>query len=288
MYVVAGCLCGLCQLPYELDNLMILRGTVFSKILEMETGISILVPNSALGAPLCKVVYLLHGVCGRSGDWLDYTMLPVYAEKYSLAFVMPEVARSFYSDMAFGQKFYSYIVDELPGLVANVFKVSARREDTAVIGASMGGYGALKCALSRPEQYGYCAAFSSACLFLREGLDHQRRNGASEEFRTMYGERLINDFVSIFGVDLAWREDFEISALARRVEQQQSRPELFMACGADDFFAADNRRFAQTMENSSFAFTYREWPGGHDWAFFNQALERSLEHFFAPEPRAAR
>jgi len=258
---------------------MILRGPLFSKTLEMETGISILVPNASLGAPLRQVVYLLHGVCGRNGDWLDYTMLPTYAEKFNLTFIMPEVARSFYTDMRFGQKFYSYIVDELPRIVANVFNISSKREDTSIVGASMGGYGALKCALSRPEQYGYCAAFSSACLYLKEGLDNQRINGGRDEFRKIYGERLINDFVSAFGVDLEWRADDELSALAQRLGDHKIKPEVYMACGADDFFSADNRRFSEAMKKSPFSFTYQEWPGIHDWTFFNQALEKSLEHF---------
>lgn len=32
------------------------------------------------------------------------------------------------------------------------------------MGLSMGGYGALKCALKYPEQYAGCAAFSPACI----------------------------------------------------------------------------------------------------------------------------
>jgi len=48
---------------------MILRGNFFSQKLEMETSITIVAPNKFYSQPY-KVVYLLHGLCGRSGDWV--------------------------------------------------------------------------------------------------------------------------------------------------------------------------------------------------------------------------
>ncbi|WP_018604965.1 alpha/beta hydrolase [Uliginosibacterium gangwonense] len=259
---------------------MILRGTFFSTTLEMETNLTVLIPNNRLRQPLGKVAYLLHGLCGRSGDWLDYTMLPVYAEQHDLVFVMPEVARSFYNDMQFGQKFFSYVVDELPQIVRNVFQVSSRREDTGVIGASMGGYGALKCALSRPEQYAWCAAFSSASLYLKEGLERQRTHGNNSVFRSVYGERLLNDFEAIFSPALIWREEDEITALAARAKTMPNQPQIYLACGSEDYFCADNQRFKQDMDALQLDMAFESWAGKHDWVFFNEALEKSLQHFF--------
>ena len=68
---------------------MILRGVFFSQKLEMETNISIIAPDNFSNQPL-KVVYLLHGICGRSGDWIDYSMLPNYSKEYQVLFIMPE------------------------------------------------------------------------------------------------------------------------------------------------------------------------------------------------------
>jgi S-formylglutathione hydrolase FrmB len=125
---------------------MILRGNVFSKILEMDTGITIVTPNDFKMDGTYKVVYLLHGACGNNGTWADYSMLPVYANHGKTIYVLPEVARSFYTDMKYGFKYFSYITEELPNICKTVFNISADREDTAIIGGSMGGYGALNCA----------------------------------------------------------------------------------------------------------------------------------------------
>jgi len=118
---------------------MILRGTFYSEILEMETHVSFAFPDRKRCATPRKVVYLLHGLKGRSGDWLDYSTLPAYAGRYEALFVMPEVGRSFYSDMEFGQRFFSFVADELPAAVGEAFAISAEREDSLVVGASMGG-----------------------------------------------------------------------------------------------------------------------------------------------------
>ncbi len=61
----------------------------------METGITIIAPGDYNRDQPFQVVYLLHGLCGRSGDWVDYTMLPAYANQYQTLFVMPDGARSF-------------------------------------------------------------------------------------------------------------------------------------------------------------------------------------------------
>jgi len=259
---------------------MILRGSVFSKILEMETGITIVTPNDFKTGRTYQVAYLLHGLCGRSGDWVDYTMLPVYANDYNVIFIMPEVARSFYTDMKYGLRFFSYITEELPKICKSVFNISANREDTAVIGASMGGYGALKCALSKPDEYGYCCAFSSACLFLKEGLDIQRAEGETKKFKETYGEQLIKDFQAIFGEQLEWSCQDEILELAKKVNEHSIKPKIYSACGTEDYFHGDNIRFRDEMEKLDFDFTYEEWPGSHDWYFFNEALKKALNLCF--------
>jgi len=259
---------------------MILRGSVFARTLEMETGLSIIAPEGAQDGTPFKVAYLLHGLCGRSGDWADYTMLPLYARDYRVVFVMPEVGRSFYTDMKYGQRFFRYVSEELPEICKSVLNISADRENVAVIGASMGGYGALKCALSKPERYGFCCAFSSPCLFLKEGLEVQRATGETEKFRSSYGEQLFRDFQGIFGERLEWRPENDILELAKRIKGQSAIPSVYLACGTEDRFYVENKRFCEELEKLGIAFTYEEWAGSHDWVFFNEALKRSLEWCF--------
>lgn len=256
---------------------MILRGDFFSKELQMETSLTVLIPNNAHVGENYKVVYLLHGICGKSGDWINYTMLPTYAENYNAAFVMPEVARSFYANMKYGLKYFDYITKELPVLCKSVFNISGQRNDTAIIGASMGGYGALKCALTYPEQYGYCCAFSSPCLFLKEDLE---KSEGAKNFKSMYGEDLFRDFQAAFGEDIAYNSDNDVLALAQQIIPSKNTPNLYLACGTDDFFYYQNQRFSDEIKNLNFNHTFDAWGGKHDWYFINDALKKGLEFCF--------
>jgi len=252
---------------------MILKGNLFSQELKMETGISILLPENDK-ITTYRVVYLLHGLCGRSGDWIDYTMLPVYANKYNAIFIMPEVARSFYSNMKFGPNYFTYITEELPKICKKAFNISHKQKDTFIIGASMGGYGALKCAFSKPDIYNSCCAFSSPCLFLKEDLE--RSNGALK-FRELYGDSLFKDFQAIFGEDIRWNSKDDVIELARKLSKETNKPQVYLSCGKDDFLLNDNKRYYKILDELDYNIKFEELDGSHNWDYFNRALEHSLE-----------
>lgn len=256
---------------------MRLNGTVFSKTLGMDTGITIVTPNEL--REKYKVVYLLHGIKGNSRTWIDYSMLSMFARQGNTVYIMPEVQRSFYTDMLFGLKYFTYITEELPNICKNIFNISAKREDTAVMGCSMGGYGALKCALSKPEQYGMCGAFSSCCLFLKEGMEETRKFGMDPKFIARFGEELITDLKLVFGYDFEWNPKDDILELARNISESRIKPKLYLACGKEDMFYSDHLRFAEEMKKLDFEFEFEAWNANHDFVCFNEALKRAIEKF---------
>lgn len=254
---------------------MILRGTLFSKVLDMDTGITLLTPNGAGAEEPYRVLYLLHGVCGSSSNFLDYTMLAAHAAPYRCVIVMPDAQRSFYADMAYGQKFFTYIAEELPEICKNTFRISARPEDTFIMGASMGGYGAFKCALTHPGRYGACCAFSPGSLYLKDFLAEMWAHDESGAPLSHWGSYLIGDFRAAFGETFAWSSEIELLELAKRVDSAAA-PRLYAACGTKDDLLPSNRDFAADMRALGLAYTYEEWEGGHDWYFFDEALKRAL------------
>jgi len=62
----------------------------------------------------CPVLYLLHGLSDDHSIWLRRTCIERYATAYGIAVVMPNGHRSYYSDMASGLKYFTYISEELP------------------------------------------------------------------------------------------------------------------------------------------------------------------------------
>jgi S-formylglutathione hydrolase FrmB len=244
----------------------------------MHTGLSVLVPGNGPIKGSYKIAYLLHGLHGSHDTWLDNTMLPVFAKDYNVVFIMPEAGRSFYANMHNGLKYFTYISEELPEICKGIFNISGRREDTAIIGCSMGGYGALKCALSKPEQYGFCGAISSACLFLKNILDNLRGNvSVWLESDDPQAEAILRDFYAAFGNDLTSKPDDDIPELVRRLSGAPVKPVIYAACGMGDNFRKENLRFKESMETTDFDFTYEEWQGIHDWYFFDGALKKAME-----------
>jgi S-formylglutathione hydrolase FrmB len=257
---------------------MILRGNVYSEVLHLYTGITLLAPDQHREEGSYKTAYLLHGLHNDQNSWLDSTMAQVFSRDYHVLFIMPEVGRSFYADMKHGYKYFTYVSEELPELCKRVFNISARREDRAVIGCSMGGYGALKCALTKPDYYGFCGAISPACLFIDEHLNGLRKN-ADYWLKTggPEAEAILRDFRAVFGDDLAYTEGDELIKLAEKAAAGTVRPKIYAACGTEDTLQKENIRFKEQIEKLTIDYTYEEWAGAHDWQFFNDALKKALQ-----------
>jgi S-formylglutathione hydrolase FrmB len=251
-----------------------------SKILAMETGVTVITPDASRpGDP--SVCYLLHGSYGNHESWATYTMLPVYAQQYNTVFVMPEAGRSFYADTAAGQRYFTYVAEELPKIVEKTFRISAGRENTAIMGGSMGGFGALTIALRRPDRFGRCCALGSAALFLRrfmEGLPGGDDGARFQALSGIVGRQLAEDFRGVLGEALSVPPELDAPALAEVLAAASVKPVFYSACGVDDAaFRGENAEFAGLLRSLGFEYMYEELPGGHDWAFFDGALKRALE-----------
>jgi S-formylglutathione hydrolase FrmB len=259
---------------------MILRGDYRSGILHTTVNVQFLIPEKGSQTEVekpYKVVYLLHGLHGNEGSWLNNSMLPYYGKKYNVIFVMPEAGRSFYCDLKYGRKYYTFITDELPQICKRIFNISSRREDTAVMGYSMGGLGSLKLALTKPEQYGFCGAISSACLYFGPILEKLRMDITSYLKLETEAEDILKDLYNIYGESLEYRKDGDILELVKNFPADKPKPKIYAVCGTEDNLYKDNLKFNEEMKETTFDFTFEEWPGGHDWYFFNEALKKTLE-----------
>ena len=258
---------------------MILRGYYSSDVLHTTENVEFIVPDSGQGP--YRVVYLLHGLHGNQGTWIDYTMLPYYSRKYDAIFVIPEVGRSFYSNQKYGRNYYTFMSEELPQISRNIFNISTRREDTAIMGCSMGGLGALKLALSRPDQYSFCGAISTACVYLKPILDRLRVEADSYRKTSAEAEEVLKDLYSIYGDDLKYQPETDISELVKRFPADKPRPVIYATCGTEDDLRDENLKFRDQMKDTAFDFTYEEWSGGHEWYFFNEAMKKTLEFWYS-------
>lgn len=243
-------------------------GNLRSETLGMETQVVLMLPQDRYrGEDPCKVMYLLHGLGQNSSSWHRYSNLELMLQEQNVVVVMPEVQRSFYCDMVYGNSYFTYITQELPQFVSRTFKVSQKREDTIIAGLSMGGFGALKCGLTRPETYGVCASFSGAV-----SIPYVLDVASTKPWLT-------KEIQAVLGVDMPLLPENDLWALAQRVSQipVHQRPRIFCTCGTSDDLIAINRELAAQMQTLPLDFTYQEWEGDHNWPFWDESLSKMIQ-----------
>ena len=235
-----------------------------SEVMEMNTSMTVVLPE---GTALEErpVVYLLHGLEDNCTGWARYTSVERYAREHQAALVIPEAQRSWYADMRTGLPYFRFVHDELPALCRRFFRFSAAREKNYVMGLSMGGYAALRCALQTPERYAGVAAFSAV-------TDLPRRVARAEG-------RLRGEFAAIFGPELSVPEDCDLFALAERADAARL-PEIYLACGEQDELCPDVERFAAALAERGAPVRFEGWNGGHDWGFWDGAARRAFDRMW--------
>lgn len=253
-----------------------LEFTFHSKELQKNVPVNILLPENRkkddpAGAPegTYKTLWLLHGLAGCHSDWVRKTGIERYASEYGIAVVMPGVDRSWYTDTAYGLNYFTFIAQELPVVCRSYFKgMSDRREDNLIAGISMGGYGAMKVALTYPEQYCACASLSGA-------LDITRRGGRPYN---------LAEWQSIFGYNMQSAEELEGSkhdlfALATQGQQKNVQfPKLYLWCGTEDKLIEYNRRFHAHLTDLNIDHCYEESEGGHTWNCWDMHTPAALRY----------
>jgi len=234
-----------------------------SAILGKETEFLVILPDNPDGQPW-KVLYLLHGLSDDSSAWVRYTGLERYvrAGTHHLI-VMPDAGKSFYTDMARGEAYETFLTKELPEYIQRVFPISKKREDTFIAGLSMGGYGAFKLALKYPGQYAAAASFSGALdmVSLIGNMPEQ-----SDGFSMIYG-------------DLNALKGSQNDLFALLEQPFPVKPKLLQTCGTEDFLYQYNLAFRKVIETKDFDYQYIEKPGTHNWDFWDDSIRIALDFF---------
>ena len=159
---------------------------------------------------------------------------------------------------------YSYVTEELPRLIQSNFKVS---DQASVSGHSMGGHGALICALKNPGKYASVSAFApitspSQCPWGQKGL-------------TAY----------LGGDKSAWAQ-WDANQLVQSNHAAGIAPQsLLIDQGTTDPFYADQLMpglFNATCERLQYPIDYREREGyDHSYYYISSFIEEHLRYHAA-------
>lgn len=242
---------------------------IFSENLGMQTTVYVVIPQKSNDGEIgvsqntvgdkFKCLYLLHGLSDDHSIWLRRTSIERYAQEYGICVIMPAAGRSFYTDMKYGEKYYTYIAKELPSIMKEIFNVSDKREDNFIAGLSMGGYGALKIGLKECEHFSAAAGLSSVADII----------GLTDTFRDTY--------IPIWGENIDIPPEDDLFYLAEKCDSNPLKPRIFMGEGTEDFMYKENIKLKEHFEKLHYDFTYKESAGTHSWVFWDEYIQYVLK-----------
>ncbi len=155
-------------------------------------------------------------------------------------------------------RLYSYVVRELPALLQSLARVRMDRQ--GIFGHSMGGHGALVCALRNPRQYRSVSAFAPIAA----------------PTQCPWGQKA---FANYLGADRTSWQQYDASELAAR---QRFDHQILIDQGTADKFLTEQLRpelFEAACRQSGTSLTLRRQEGyDHGYYFIATFMEDHLRH----------
>ncbi len=227
------------------------------------------------------ILYFLSGLTCTEENFMVKAGAQRFAAKYGLMLVAPDTSprntgipgedeewdfgtgAGFYVDAT--QKpwvthyqMYSYVVRELPQLIAANFPVEPSRQ--SIFGHSMGGHGALVCALRNPQQYKSVSAFAPIVA----------------PTHSPWGEKVLSRYL---GED---REKWRAYDASELIRQEKFHSPILIDQGTTDEFLAQQllpTLFEQACEQVNQPLTLRYQEGyDHGYYFISTFIEDHIRH----------
>ncbi len=239
---------------------------------------SVFVPDHAPGARL-PVVWYLSGLTCSHANVTEKGEYRAACAKLGLIFVAPDTSprgpdvpddpaydfgqgAGFYVDATeapYADHFnmWSYITDELPALVREVFPVDSSRQ--SIMGHSMGGHGALTIGLTYPDRYKAVSAFAPIVA----------------PSQVPWGQKALTGYMR--DVREVWRKHDAVAL----IDDGARVPALLVDQGEADTFLAEQLRpelLAAACEGTGIDLTLRLQPGyDHSYYFISTFMADHLE-----------
>ena len=256
----------------------------YSSTCNCEMNFAVYLPPQAKTKPV-PILYYLSGLTCTEENFTAKAGAQRYAAELGLMLVAPDTSprntgiteedrdwdlgsgAGFYVDavMQPWQKhyqMYSYVVQELPELIAAHFPVQSDRQ--SIFGHSMGGHGALICALKNPQQYLSVSAFAP----IAAPMD------------CPWGDKL---FTAYLGSDRSLWSEYDATQL---VQQTQLASEILIDQGTEDPFYHQKQLLPETFEAACDRAGQKlnlRWQQGYDHSYFtiSSFIKDHIQHHAA-------
>jgi S-formylglutathione hydrolase FrmB len=269
------------------------------------------------------VVYLLHGYGGTDSTFVGrLAMLPDIADKLAAAgtaremiVVMPNAFSlhkgSMYSNSVTSGDWETYLARDLVGYVDGHYRTIAARMSRGLAGHSMGGYGAVRIGMKRPDVFSSLYILSACCLTAQMN-PRPEAMAASEAIRTRadaeeagrgrgFGPSTSLAFAAAWSpnpdnpplyLDLPvkdgkvrpeivakWAANAPLAMLDQYVPSLKAYHAIAIDVGTKDGLLASNKELEQAMTQFGIMHVYEEYDGDHTNRIADRIETRVLPFF---------
>lgn len=236
--------------------------TYYSDVTKTKRHAGILLPNNYNKDKKYPVLYMLHGLGGNHKTWKNkgadiiIQNLQYFEGTADMIVVFPNSALnedesvdglSLVEQAKVYDKTEEDLVNNLMPYINEHYAVSTKRQDTAIVGNSMGGRNTLYTAFKHQKLFGYVGAFSSS---------HVLKNSQSSSILPS----LLEDFVLDDNL-----EPFDITLCVGKQDN---------VCGGESYIIHDR------MVQNGIKHVFYDMDGGHQNVVWQNALYNFVKHIF--------
>jgi enterochelin esterase-like enzyme len=256
--------------------------SVQSNIFKREINYDVLLPeNYNITTDSFPVVYLLHGYGDDQSSWSKFGLIKYYSdlgatENGPMIFVMPQGFNSYYVNRYNGSVPYmDFFTTEFVPHIDSVYRTIKDKEHRAVMGYSMGGYGALIMPAKNPEIFK-----TGVLLSMSFRTDSQYFAEPQWVFDSQWGPI----FGGVGAQGTARLTDYFKSYSPFYFFEQQFYPPLtglnfYIDCGDDEETLSETSgELHNLLRDLDFPHEYRMNNGGHSWEYWHKELPEALRY----------
>ena len=228
----------------------------FANSIGKQVQMNVILPDSGKGP--FATFYLLHGLSDDYSIWQRRTRIEAYIAGKPMIVVMPDGYRGWYTNNDAGPTYFDYMTKDVIEFTERTFPAKRTRNGRCIGGLSMGGYGALRVGLGRPDLFASVNSHSGA-------LWRASTNQKAE----------IPEFVRVLG-KRPQGTDHDLVELARRCQKSDNLPKMLLDCGTEDFLLEENRQYHAALTKLKIDHIYREFPGAHTWDYWDTHVQEAI------------
>ncbi len=256
--------------------------SMYSNILNKEIRFSILLPSDYYkNTDKYSTVYLLHGLGDNESSWIEYGEIDQIAKQLwaeneiiPMIFVMPQGFNSYYSNTYDSTFMYrDMFTKELVPYIDGHYRTLSNRNHRALLGYSMGGFGAMSLALKNPELFSISVPMS---MSVRTQDQYETEN--AEEWDQQWGS--IFGGVGTNGTDRITdfykaNSPFYLLPKYKNAAHESLRFYLFNG-DREHTLAKSNEELHVLMRNLGISHQYKVGKGGHSFSFWRTSMPDAL------------